>query len=49
MDILGNIKIWDTTELINFQTFKINEEVEDKDTKKSHTENNTKKRNKVLI
>ena len=42
MDILGNIKIWDTTELINFQTLKINEEVEDKCTKKSHTENNTK-------
>ena len=33
MDILGNIKIWDTTELINFQTLKINEEVEDKGTK----------------
>ena len=45
LDILGNIKIWDTTELINFQTLKINEEVEDKGTKKSHTENNTKKRN----
>ena len=49
MDILGNIKIWDTTELINFQTLKINEEVEDKAIKKSHIENNTKKRNKVLI
>ena len=44
MDILGNIKICDTTELINFQTLKINEEVEDKGTKISHTENNTKKR-----
>ena len=44
MDILGNIKIWDTTELINFQTLKINEEVEDKGAKKSHTENNTKKK-----
>ena len=44
LDILGNIKIWDTTELINFQTLKINEEVEDKGTKKSHTENNTKKK-----
>ena len=45
LDILGNIKIWDTTELINFQTVKINEEVEDKDDKKQHSENNTKKRN----
>ena len=45
MDILGNIKIWETTELIsNFQTLKINEEVEDKGTKKSHIENNTKKK-----
>ena len=44
MDILGNIKIWDIIELINFQTLKINEEVEDKVTKKSHTENNTKKK-----
>ena len=44
MDILGNIKIWDTTELINFQTLKINEEVEYKGTKKTHTENNTKKK-----
>jgi hypothetical protein len=44
LDILGNIKIWDTTELINFQTLKINEEVEDKGAKKSHTENNTKKK-----
>ena len=35
LDILGNIKIWDTTELINFQTLKLNEEVEDKGTKKS--------------
>ena len=32
-------------ELINFQTLKINEEVEDKGTKKSHTKNNTKKKN----
>ena len=31
------IKIWDTTELINFQTLKINEEVEDKGTKKFPT------------
>ena len=31
-------------ELINFQTLKINEEVEDKGTKKSHTKNNTKKK-----
>ena len=45
MDILGNIKIWDITELINFQTLKINEEVENKGTKKSRTENNTKIRN----
>jgi len=45
LDILGNIKIWDTTELINFQTLKINEEVEDKNmVKKAHTENNTKKK-----
>ena len=44
LDILGNIKIWDTTELINFQTVKINEEVEDKDDKKQHSENNTKKK-----
>ena len=36
-------------ELINFKTLKINEEVEDKATKKSYIENNTKKRNKVLI
>ena len=27
LDILGNIKIWDITELINSQTLKINEEV----------------------
>ena len=44
LDILGNIKIWDTTELINFQTFKINEEVEDKGTKKSHKKIIQKKR-----
>ena len=45
VDILGNVKIWDTTELINFQTLKIIEEVGDKNTvKKSHTENNTKKK-----
>ena len=44
MDILGNIKIWDTTELIIFRTLKINEEVEDKGTKKSHTENSAKKK-----
>ena len=44
MDILGNIKIWDTTELIDFQTLKLNKEVEDKGTKKS-LQNNTKKRN----
>ena len=44
LDILGNIKVWDTTELINFQTLKINEEVEDKGAKKSHTENSTKKK-----
>ena len=43
LDILGNIKIWDTTELINFQTVKINEEVQDTG-KKSHQENNTKKK-----
>ena len=42
MDIFGNIKIWDTTELIDFQTLKLNKEVEDKGTKKTHTENNTK-------
>ena len=48
LDILGNIKVWDTTELINFQTLKLNEEIEDKETKKTvhnaHTENNTKKK-----
>ena len=44
MDILGKIKIWDNTELIDFQTLKLNKEVEDKGTKKSHTENNTKKK-----
>ena len=44
LDILGNIKVWDTTELINFQTIKINEEEEDKNAKKSHMENNTKKK-----
>ena len=43
LDILGNIKIWDTTGLINFQTLKINEEVEETG-KKSHQENNTKKK-----
>ena len=43
LDILGNIKIWDTTELIIFQTVKINEEVQDTG-KKSHQENNTKKK-----
>ena len=45
LDILGNIKVWDTTELINFQTLKINEEVDDKNNnKKTHSENNTKKK-----
>ena len=45
MDILGNIKIWDTTELINFQTIKINEEIEDKNlVKKSHGDDDTKKK-----
>ena len=29
LDIMGNIKIWDTTSLTNFQTIKLNEEVED--------------------
>ena len=29
LDFLGNIKIWDTTRLMNFQTIKINEEDED--------------------
>ena len=43
LDILGNIKIWDTSGLINFQTLKINEEVEDTG-KKSHQENNSKKK-----
>ena len=43
LDILGNIKIWDTSGLINFQTLKINEEVEETG-KKSHQENNTKKK-----
>ena len=43
LDILGNIKIWDSSGLINFQTLKINEEVEDTG-KKSHQENNTKKK-----
>ena len=42
LDILGNIKIWDTTGLINFQTIKLNEEVEDT-IKKSHQENSSKK------
>ena len=43
LDILGNIKIWDTSGLINFQTLKINEEIEDTG-KKSHQENNSKKK-----
>ena len=43
LDILGNIKVWDTSGLINFQTIKINEEVEETG-KKSHQENNTKKK-----
>ena len=43
LDILGNIKVWDTSGLINFQTLKLNEEVEDT-VKKSHQENNTKKK-----
>ena len=43
LDILGNIKIWDTSGLINFQTLKINEEVEETG-KKTHQENNTKKK-----
>ena len=29
LDIGGNVKIWDTTTLVNFQSFKINEEDED--------------------
>ena len=43
LDILGNIKIWDTSGLINFQTLKINEEVEETG-KKTHQENNSKKK-----
>ena len=43
LDILGNIKVWDTSGLINFQTLKVNEEVED-NVKKMHQENNTKKK-----
>lgn len=43
LDILGNIKVWDTSGLINFQTLKVNEEMED-NVKKVHQENNTKKK-----
>ena len=44
LDILGNIKIWDTIELTNFQTLKLSEEVEDKSAKKAHLDNSTKKK-----
>ena len=43
LDILGNIKVWDTSGLINFQTLKVTEEIED-NVKKMHQENNTKKK-----
>ena len=43
LDILGNIKVWDTSGLINFQTLKINEEIED-NVKKTHQDNNSKKK-----
>ena len=44
LDILGNIKIWDTTDLINFQTLKLSEEVEEKNAKKAQMDNSTKKK-----
>ena len=44
IDISGTINIWDTTELINFQTIKLNEEVENKNmVKKNHGEEDIKK------
>ena len=41
LDILGNIKIWDSQLLINFQTIKLNEEFED-NAKKNHNLENSK-------
>ena len=43
LDILGNIKIWDTTTLTNFQTIKINEEDEDLIGKKIQQKNKKQK------
>ena len=43
LDILGNIKIWDTSGLINFQTIRICEEIDDNG-KKSHQDNSKKKK-----
>ena len=43
-----NIKIWDTTGLINFQTLKINEEVEETG-KKSHQIKTIKKKKKKIF
>ena len=41
LDILGNIKVWDTQSLLNFQTIKLNEEFED-NAKKNHSLENSK-------
>ena len=47
MDISGEIRIWDTTELTKFQTIKLKEVLEDKNLlKKAHRDDDTKK-NKV--
>ena len=47
LDILGTIKIWDTTTLVNFQSFKINEEEEDYE--KRNQQKNLKNKKQKLI
>ena len=42
VDILGTIKVWDTSLLINFQTIKLNEQIEDNNSKKNHNMENSK-------